>query len=124
MKSHVIAEIKRCNDSALECVANLEAYGSLHEGAMLGLKDQLAEISIILHQEQESAPELSTVEARTDLTSRECAKLLGAMIGGLLQMAPLEEIRCAVRWLDVEDAYWDLIRAQTKIVLDATRKRG
>lgn len=36
--------------------------------------------------------------ARTDLTSRECSKLLGSIIGGLFTMAPRQSIRDAVTW--------------------------
>jgi hypothetical protein len=41
---------------------------------------------------------LDTREARTDLTSRECSKLIGSTIGGLLLMASRKAIRDAVIW--------------------------
>lgn len=44
--------------------------------------------------------------ARTDMTDRECAKLLGAVIGGLAQQADIEAVRRAVRWwAETEDAW-------------------
>lgn len=47
--------------------------------------------------------------ARTDLTSRECSKLLGGMIGNLSQMASLLDIRTAVRWWAETDEAWDFL---------------
>jgi len=49
---------------------------------------------------------LSTMAARTDLTDREASKLLGSLIGGLLDMAPVEEVRNAVRWWAENDEAW------------------
>lgn len=37
-------------------------------------------------------------EARTDLTSRECAKLIGGMLSGLAGMARAGEIKLALSW--------------------------
>lgn len=41
---------------------------------------------------------LSEYPARADLTSRECSKLIGSVIGGLFLMAPRAAIRDAVIW--------------------------
>ena len=58
-------------------------------------------------------PKLDPAPARTDLTDRECAKLLGAAIGGLLQMASVEDVRAAVRWWSkLERGGWDILAAQ------------
>lgn len=51
---------------------------------------------------------LDTREARTDLTSRECAKLLCAFIGGLVQMSDLQAVRDAVTWIATKDEYWQM----------------
>lgn len=50
---------------------------------------------------------LSPKPARTDLTDRECAKLLGSCIGGLTLMADKQAVRDAVRWWAETDAAWD-----------------
>lgn len=52
---------------------------------------------------------LDSRPARTDLTTRECAKLIGSTIGGLLEMAPLENIRQAVRWWAENDEAWQVL---------------
>jgi hypothetical protein len=41
---------------------------------------------------------LDTRPARTDLTSRECSKIIGSIIGGLILMAPRSALREAVTW--------------------------
>ena len=46
--------------------------------------------------------------ARRDLTLRECTKLLGAVIGGLLQLSELETVRDAVRWWAEKDEAWEI----------------
>ena len=51
-------------------------------------------------------PKLDPRPARQDLTSRECSKLLGGLIGSLGMMAPLETIREAVRWWAEADGAW------------------
>jgi hypothetical protein len=50
---------------------------------------------------------LDTRPARTDLTDRECAKLIGACLGGLVEMADVEAVRRAVIWWAVTDAAWE-----------------
>ena len=44
--------------------------------------------------------------ARTDLTDRECSKLLGSLIGGLCLMADKETVRAAVLWWGENDDAW------------------
>lgn len=51
--------------------------------------------------------QLDPQAARDDLTDRECAKLLGATIGGLMLMAGENEVRRAVRWwAELSDEQW------------------
>lgn len=51
-----------------------------------------------------------------DLTSRECAKLLGGVIGGLVHLADVDEVRAAVRfWAESEDG-WKAMRG-TKLAM-------
>jgi hypothetical protein len=57
--------------------------------------------------------------ARTDLTDRECAKLIGGLIGTLGELAPLENIRAAVKWWAENEEPWkeiqDWLQASTNI---------
>jgi len=46
----------------------------------------------------EKTVKLDPQEARIDLSSRECSKLLGSLIGGLILMAPRQALRDAVVW--------------------------
>lgn len=52
---------------------------------------------------------LDTREPRNDLTDRECAKLLGGMIGGIVTMSSPEVVRAAMRWWAETDAAWEYI---------------
>ncbi len=58
--------------------------------------------------------------ARKVLTSREAAKLLGANLGGLLELADRETVRTALKWWSEQgDEAWDYLEnlmneAQTK----------
>ena len=54
----------------------------------------------------EASISLAKTPARTDLTDRECAKLIGGMLGGLTQMADVETVRAAVRWWAETDDVW------------------
>jgi hypothetical protein len=50
---------------------------------------------------------LDTHAARTDLTTRECAKILGGTIGNLETMTRGSEVRDAVRWwAGLSDQQW------------------
>ena len=53
-------------------------------------------------------PQLDQRPARTDLTSREAAKLVGGTIGALCQMADPEVVRAAVAWwAEAPDEVWE-----------------
>lgn len=58
--------------------------------------------------------------ARTDLTSREIAKLLGGFIGGLIEMAEVDEIEAAVKWWAENPEVWDhfqkIKKTQTNLI--------
>ena len=47
--------------------------------------------------------QLDAEPARSDLTDREAAKLFGSLIGGLIQMAGMNNVRRAVRWWAQQD---------------------
>jgi hypothetical protein len=53
VREEALLEIIKCNREAFDCVANLEAFGYLDPGALLGLKNWLSEQSILLSREQE-----------------------------------------------------------------------
>lgn len=61
---------------------------------------------------------LSPEVARTDLTDRECTKILGGLIGGLCNLAPIENVRNAVRWWAERDEPWAAIEQATKLMRD------
>lgn len=63
---------------------------------------------------------LSPNAARTNLTDRECTKLLSGCIGSLLQMASLDDVRNAVRWFTDNEEFWTLMEKQ-KSMLDLLR---
>jgi len=61
-------------------------------------------------------PELCKEPARTDLTDRECARLIGAALGGLLQMAePVQVKRALEWWLSNPQAWGFLVASQAEI---------
>ena len=49
---------------------------------------------------------LDTRSSRSNLTDRECASILGSIIGGLMQLSNATTIRIAVRWWAETDAAW------------------
>lgn len=53
---------------------------------------------------------LTSKPARTDLTDRECTKIIGGVLGGLVEMAEIETIRAAVRWWAESDQAWEMLR--------------
>jgi hypothetical protein len=57
--------------------------------------------------------------ARTDLTSREIAKLLGGFFGALLQMTDVDEIATAVQWWHQTPEAWDGLRATKRQIEEA-----
>jgi hypothetical protein len=48
--------------------------------------------------------------ARKDLTDREVAKLLGAVVSGLLEMSDAKSVRNAVRWWANSDKAWEMLQ--------------
>lgn len=46
--------------------------------------------------------------ARDDLTDREIAKILGGLVGSLVQMAEVEDVRNAFRWWAQSDEAWTM----------------
>jgi hypothetical protein len=52
------------------------------------------------------ALKLTEEAARDDMTDREIAKILGGLIGSLVQMAEVKDVRNAVRWWAQKDEAW------------------
>ena len=49
---------------------------------------------------------LSASPARTNLTDREIAKIIGGLLGGLLDMTDIYSLRHAVQWLADTPEFW------------------
>lgn len=50
---------------------------------------------------------LNDKPARTDLTDRECTKILGGTIGALVEMADRHTVQDAVRWwAELSEEHW------------------
>jgi hypothetical protein len=65
---------------------------------------------------------LDSRPARTDMTSREAAKVLGGLIGAMLQMSDNPEaIRDAVRWIAENDEYWEMTLACARAITTASK---
>lgn len=61
---------------------------------------------------------LDTHAARTDLTDRECAKLIGGTVGVLMQMANEETVRRGLRWwADLTDGQWAQLADAERAIL-------
>ncbi|HEY1209991.1 MAG TPA: hypothetical protein VGE85_11525 [Terracidiphilus sp.] len=54
---------------------------------------------------------LETSPSRRDLSDRECSTIIGAVIGGLTQLADIDDIRNAVRWWAENDGAWAQLKA-------------
>jgi hypothetical protein len=54
---------------------------------------------------------LSKETCRTDLTDRECASVLGGVIGTLASMSDIATLRNAVRWWAETDEAWRSVQA-------------
>lgn len=67
--------------------------------------------------------EISKEPARKDLTSRECAKILGAVIGGLTEMAPIEAIREAIQWFAQSEKVWESFQLVKTTLDEPVNKR-
>ena len=65
---------------------------------------------------------LSPDSARSNLTDRECAKIVSSLCGGLTQMTSVETVRNALRWLVETDAVWDMFEQQKRIADDFVRQ--
>ena len=61
-----------------------------------------------------TTPKLNPEPSRTDLTMRECTKLIGGALGSISLMAPVETVRDAVRWWAGTDQAWVAIEASVK----------
>lgn len=48
--------------------------------------------------------------ARCDLTDRECAKLLGGFLGGLIAQADVEAVKRAIDWWSRNESAWATFR--------------
>ena len=126
----VLRKLDRCNREAFNCLANLEAFGKLDPGILLGLKDWLQETRLLVErglQLEEGrlrniAPALDSRAARTDLTNRECSKLLGGIIGVLCQMASTAIVREAVCYWANTDDLWEIL-AMNPFTADKERDR-
>lgn len=114
MTEETLQELIKCNGEALNCLANLEAFGRLDEGALLGAKDWLREQQLLLNKEKEVAdtPTLSDKPARLDLTDRECAKFFSATAGVLVQMASVNDVRRGALWTANADEFWKILSYQ------------
>jgi hypothetical protein len=55
--------------------------------------------------------------ARTDLTDRECTKIIGGILGALCQMTDIETLRNAVKWWAETDELWGMFTALSKTPL-------
>lgn len=61
-------------------------------------------------EEKRSGVRLDERPARTDLTSREVARLLGGFVGALCDMSSAETVREAMRWWAETDAAWNFVQ--------------
>jgi hypothetical protein len=66
---------------------------------------------------------LSEMQARTDLTDRECSKIIGGLIGVLCTMATPETVRNAVKWWADNGAAWGSIHQYIEKLQAEQRKQ-
>jgi hypothetical protein len=57
-------------------------------------------------------PALDPTPTRTDLTSRDCASLLGGLLGSLVLVNGVEPVRAAMRFVANTDEVWDVVTAR------------
>lgn len=57
--------------------------------------------------------------ARTDLTDRECTKLICGLLGSMSLMAEVETLRESLRWLVETEDIWFSFKAQRAAILSA-----
>lgn len=67
---------------------------------------------------------LSPIPARTDLTDRECSKIIGGLIGSLCQMADEQAVRRAVRFWAETDELWKAIEFAGKSARELVKAIG
>lgn len=67
---------------------------------------------------------LSPAGRRADLTDRECASLIGGLIGALVQNSDVETVRNAVTWWAETDEVWEPLRQMAEAVNLAARAGG
>jgi hypothetical protein len=67
---------------------------------------------------------LNSNPSRGDLTDRECAAMLGSVIGGLINLSDVEAIRNAVRWWAETDAAWRPMQNLKDMLATATSCAG
>lgn len=48
--------------------------------------------------------------ARGDLTSRECAKIIGGLLGSLTGVAAIDDVKCAIDWWSQNESAWNSFR--------------
>lgn len=64
---------------------------------------------------------LDAREVRKDLTDRECAKLIGALLGGLVQLADTATVRKAIAWWNENEAAWQVFEHLKAAKYEAAR---
>jgi hypothetical protein len=57
---------------------------------------------------------LDTRPVRTDLTDRECSRIIGGLLGCLSTMTDIETLRNAVRWWAETDIAWQGLRGEAE----------
>jgi hypothetical protein len=50
-----------------------------------------------------------------DLTQRECEKIIGGLLGGLMHMTDIRLLRAAVRWWADSEEAWELLAEQRRL---------
>ena len=53
---------------------------------------------------------LDSMPSRTDLTSRECAKIIGGLLGSLTGVAAIDDVKCAIDWWSQNESAWNSFR--------------
>jgi hypothetical protein len=67
---------------------------------------------------------MSTLDSRParDLTDRECSKILGALIGGLMTMTTGKTVRDAIRWWADNDKAWEVMERNQGSAIDLAKE--
>lgn len=60
------------------------------------------------------------------LTSRECERLIGSLVGGLTALADISDIRVAIKWWAENDDAWEMVglipRQTERVMLDMAQQ--